>query len=81
MDFITGLTINDDVIGVGTLNYEILPSFISFWERIKRTKDDYKDVAEWWDKLVTPEIKNFFSWPAVWVRLQLSGYFWTSLSK
>ena len=30
-----------------------------FWEGIKHTKNDYQDVAEWWDKFAKPEIKNF----------------------
>ena len=38
---------------------DFLPNFTSFWGRISGLKEDYSDLAEWWDKLAKPEIKDF----------------------
>ena len=38
---------------------EFLPSFVSLWKRISELKHLYSDLAEWWDKLAKPEIKDF----------------------
>ena len=31
---------------------DFLPSFVSFWDSIKNTMDNYQDIAEWWDKFL-----------------------------
>ena len=38
---------------------EFLPSFTVFWERILKYRQDFLDIAEWWDKFAKPEIKDF----------------------
>ena len=36
-----------------------LPDFVSLWRRISNTRHEYEDLAEWWDKLAKPEMKDF----------------------
>ena len=38
---------------------EFLPHFASFWRRISVSQNSFSDVAEWWDKLAKPEIRDF----------------------
>ena len=38
---------------------DFLPDFESFWRSICKVKIQYTDLAEWWDKLAKPEIKDF----------------------
>ena len=38
---------------------EFLPSFVALWSEISKTKDQFEDCAEWWDKWAKPEIKDF----------------------
>ena len=38
---------------------EYLPSFKLFWENIVKFRKRFRDIAEWWDKLAKPEIKDF----------------------
>ena len=38
---------------------DFLPSFKLFWENIVKDRKNFQDIAEWWDKLAKPEIKDF----------------------
>ena len=38
---------------------EFVPSFTLLWERILKYRQNFSDIAEWWDKLAKPEIKDF----------------------
>ena len=38
---------------------EFLPNFGKLWERISVTRGQFEDIAEWWDKVAKPEIKDF----------------------
>ena len=38
---------------------DFLPTFTSFWRRISGSRPLFSDLAEWWDKLAKPEIKDF----------------------
>ena len=38
---------------------DFLPHFTSLWRRMEESRSQYSDVAEWWDKLAKPEMKNF----------------------
>ena len=38
---------------------DFVPHFTSSWRRMLESRSHYSDVAEWWDKLAKPEIKNF----------------------
>ena len=38
---------------------EFLNNFTSLWERISSSRDQFDDIAEWWDKVAKPEIKDF----------------------
>jgi len=38
---------------------DFLPSFTSLWKSILRQRPNFPDIAEWWDKLAKPEIKDF----------------------
>ena len=38
---------------------DFLPNFKQFSERILKYRCDFVDIAEWWDKLAKPEIKDF----------------------
>ena len=38
---------------------EFLPSFTLFWDRILKYRSEFLDIAEWWDKLAKPEIRDF----------------------
>ena len=37
---------------------EFLPSFTLLWEKILKYRQGFLDIAEWWDKLAKPEIKD-----------------------
>ena len=41
------------------LEDEFLPSFSLLWGRISGLRNIYSDLAEWWDKLAKPEIRDF----------------------
>ena len=36
-----------------------IPAFKSFWDALSCTVDDFLDVADWWDFLMKPKIKEF----------------------
>ena len=36
-----------------------LTSFRPFWNSLLTSRDDYIDIAEWWDRWAKPEIKSF----------------------
>ena len=38
---------------------DFLPSFKLFWENLVKFRRNFQDIAEWWDKLAKPEIKDF----------------------
>ena len=38
---------------------EFLPNFAAFWVRISENKPQFEDLAEWWDQVAKPEIKDF----------------------
>ena len=38
---------------------EFIPSFKVLWGKILKCRSDFLDIAEWWDKLAKPEIKDF----------------------
>ena len=38
---------------------DFLPNFVSFWGRISRLQHQFEDLAEWWDIVAKPEIKDF----------------------
>ena len=38
---------------------DFLPSFKIFWEKIIKFRQNYQDIADWWDMLAKPEIKDF----------------------
>ena len=38
---------------------EFLPSFKHLWLELAESKSLYPDLAEWWDKLVKPKVKQF----------------------
>ena len=38
---------------------EFLPSFKSFWVDILKSQSNYNDIADWWDLMAKPPIKQF----------------------
>ena len=38
---------------------DFLPSFTKFWKDISKSKSLYNDIADWWDLVAKPEIKQF----------------------
>ena len=38
---------------------DFLPSFKNFWKDISKSKSLYSDIADWWDMVAKPEIKQF----------------------
>ena len=38
---------------------DFIPSFTLLWERMLKYRQIFPDIAEWWDKLAKPEIKDF----------------------
>ena len=47
-------------LNTAILNEEdFLPHFIPAWRRMLDSRDKYMDIADWWDRLAKPEIKNF----------------------
>ena len=38
---------------------EFMPSFKQFWHDVSSSKNDFTDIAEWWDLLAEPNIKGF----------------------
>ena len=38
---------------------DFLPSFKLLWEKIVKFRQNYQDIADWWDMLAKPEIKDF----------------------
>ena len=36
-----------------------MPSFTKFWKDISKSKSLYNDIADWWDLVAKPEIKQF----------------------
>jgi len=34
-------------------------AFSGLWENLISHQEDYSDVAEWWDHLVKPKVKEF----------------------
>ena len=38
---------------------DFLPHFTSAWRRMLGSRNKFSDIADWWDRLAKPEIKNF----------------------
>ena len=38
---------------------EFLDNFSDLWTWLKSLKNDYSDIADWWDAVVKPSIKDF----------------------
>ena len=38
---------------------DFLPSFKLLWEKIVKFRQNYQDIADWWDICAKPSIKNF----------------------
>ena len=34
---------------------DFMPEFSIMWERVKQSKEDYEDIAEWWEEYAKPE--------------------------
>ena len=47
--------LNSSILG----DQEFLPSFISLWKNILSYRQNFPDIAEWWDKMAKPQIKDF----------------------
>ena len=41
------------------LEDDFLPTFSTFWGKISVFRREFSDLAEWWDKLAKPEIRDF----------------------